>query len=170
MGFNDEKIERAFHYAEASSIEEVMYYIVPNSNGLWEHKFLPESHTLTGKDWFLCRRNKKLHDPKGPTKMKLKQNKSYSMMARSYDLEMASPWKEKDNLLNYELESKTIKNNLKFIDINSSYRATDELVISNSANPYSKINKFANDQSGNASLILFEKHNKSIELTPLNLK
>ena len=69
MGFSDEKIERAFHYADSSSIEEVMYFLVPNSNGLWEHKFIPESQTFPGKEWFLWRRNKKYKETNNPSKI-----------------------------------------------------------------------------------------------------
>ena len=29
---------------EVRSIEEAMYYLVPNTDGLWEHKFVPESY------------------------------------------------------------------------------------------------------------------------------
>ena len=92
------------------------------------------------------------------------------MIARTYDIEMASPLKDKDSLLNIEMDNKTIRNNLRFIDINSSYKATDELVVSNKANPYAKFHKYVNDHSGNASMILYEKQNKSIELAPLNIK
>lgn len=30
--------------SEVRSIEEAMYYLVPNKEGLWEHKFVPESY------------------------------------------------------------------------------------------------------------------------------
>lgn len=43
MGFLDEKVEKAFFYTDICSIEEAMYYLVPNKDGFWEHKFIPES-------------------------------------------------------------------------------------------------------------------------------
>lgn len=82
MGFEDERIERTLYYGEVTrfksqnlqkqsyynynktsdfklcnSIEEAMYFLVPNKNGLWEHKFIPEEF-CRGQDWCLfCKRH-----------------------------------------------------------------------------------------------------------------
>jgi hypothetical protein len=56
MGFEDERVERTLYYAEVSSIEEAMYFLVPNKFGFWEHKFVPEEY-CNGQDWCLfCKR------------------------------------------------------------------------------------------------------------------
>lgn len=44
MGFEDERVEKAILYGEVKSVEEAMYFLVPNKNGLWEHKFVPEDY------------------------------------------------------------------------------------------------------------------------------
>ena len=58
MGFIDDVVERTFLYTGASSIEQAMYYLVSNSEGYWEHKFIPESRIHQAEFWLLCKRNK----------------------------------------------------------------------------------------------------------------
>ena len=38
MGFEDEKVERALFHGEVKSVEEAMYFLVPNKDGFWECK------------------------------------------------------------------------------------------------------------------------------------
>jgi len=57
MGFDDETVERAIYFGEVKSIEEAMYYLVPNKDELWEHKFIPEEYCKP-QDWCLfCKRH-----------------------------------------------------------------------------------------------------------------
>ena len=44
--------------SEVRSIEEAMYYLVPNKEGLWEHKFVPESYFKAPEYCIVCKRNK----------------------------------------------------------------------------------------------------------------
>lgn len=57
MGFQDDKVERAFLYADAGSIEEVVSYILPNEKGFWDHKFIPDNQINPNQKCLLCRRN-----------------------------------------------------------------------------------------------------------------
>jgi hypothetical protein len=43
LGFRDEKVERAIIYGGASSVEEILYFLVADSEGYWEHQFMSES-------------------------------------------------------------------------------------------------------------------------------
>lgn len=42
---------------EVRSIEEAMYFLVPNKEGLWEHKFIPESYYKAPEYCIVCKRN-----------------------------------------------------------------------------------------------------------------
>ena len=42
MGFKDERVEKAIIYGNVKWIEQIMQYLVPNSLGAWEHKFMPD--------------------------------------------------------------------------------------------------------------------------------
>lgn len=42
MGFTDDRVEKAIIYADAQNIEQLLHFLVPNSKGFWEHKFVPE--------------------------------------------------------------------------------------------------------------------------------
>ena len=42
LDINDETVERAILYGRARSLEEVLYFVYPNSEGFFEHKFMPE--------------------------------------------------------------------------------------------------------------------------------
>jgi len=59
MGFEDDRVEKALLYGEVKSIEEIMYFLVPNKDGLWEHKFVPEDYCKTQDLCLFCKRHKK---------------------------------------------------------------------------------------------------------------
>jgi len=48
MGFEDEMVERAVFYAGAKTVEEAMNYLIPNADGLWEHKFVAQATLYQG--------------------------------------------------------------------------------------------------------------------------
>lgn len=59
MGFEDEKVEKTIYYGEIKTIEEAMYYLVPDQAKSWEHKFVPEAYCKS-QDWCLfCKRQQK---------------------------------------------------------------------------------------------------------------
>ena len=90
MGFWDDKVERAFLYADAGSIEEIISYLTPNEKGFWEHKFIPESQWNHGKKCLLCRRSN--NKTNNPSQFK-KRDTEIQFDHKSHDLEMGSPLK-----------------------------------------------------------------------------
>ena len=65
MGFEDEKVEKAIFHGEVKSIEEAMYFLVPNKEGFWEHKFIPEEYWKPHDWWVFCKRTKDATRMKG---------------------------------------------------------------------------------------------------------
>ena len=43
MGFKEEIVEWSIVYGGATCIEEIMYYILPDEDGIMEHEFIPDT-------------------------------------------------------------------------------------------------------------------------------
>ena len=112
MGFNNDRIERAFLYADVTSIEEIMSYLVPNSNGFWDHKFLPESQWNHERKCLLWRRP---NNSRNDSITKRNHLLSGSNM-RTPDIELGSPVKSRELSQVIEHEDRVIKNNKKLLE------------------------------------------------------
>jgi len=161
MGFSDEKIERAFHYEDILSIEEVMNYLVPNNQGYWDHKFIPESQCSTQKKCLLCRRPERQNLGVSST-FKQQSIKLKATKFRTTDLELGSPQIQRSKKRRYIVhEDKIIKNNSLLIEI-SEPKASDISSNSNAASPV--LLKFQLNESS----ALGYKRDKSTDLIHFN--
>ncbi|CAI2366416.1 unnamed protein product [Moneuplotes crassus] len=115
MGFEDEKVEKTIYYGEVKTIEEAMYYLVPDQAKAWEHKFVPEAYCKS-QDWCLfCKRQqkkmKKTNSKNGNTSEKSRQNTPDS---KSRDIENCS-LKSAEQKQVIHMMDKIIVNNRQFV-------------------------------------------------------
>lgn len=46
MGFSGENIEKSLMYANVQSVEEAMYYLIPDKYGNMEHEFIIDQSNM----------------------------------------------------------------------------------------------------------------------------
>jgi hypothetical protein len=54
MGFTEEVAVKAIYYGKALTIQDCLTFLLPNENGLMDHKFVPTANSKERREEGLC--------------------------------------------------------------------------------------------------------------------
>ena len=145
MGFEDERVEKALFYGEIKSVEEAMYFLVPNKGGFWEHKFVPEEY-CKGQDWCLfCKRQQEKRNNHSPKKFysHRSSDKSKSEIGgepKINDLEKLQLSMKNEPKIVIQMKDRTIISNKQYVQrknqkrLNETFNTVSQLQVSSGKN------------------------------------
>lgn len=152
-----------------------MYYLVPNREGLWEHKFVPEEY-CKGQDWCLfCKRQQEKSRKKANSTSKYPSNRSSDKSAsqgrdaKNNDPERASLNATKEAKVVIHMKDKIIISNKKYVQkknqrrLNETFNTVSQLQVNSNTKKDKKSGHSGEETPGVYENDLTEINNNALD-------